>query len=438
MNDLNRLAHRLQELLTRTADRLARQTGFVQRQRQVTGSNFAQTLIFTWMANPQASTSRMLITAAAVGLNAKRQSLEERFTLQAAEFLKQLLAAATTTAVGAAVDIPVLNRFTSVEVLDSSTVALPDDLAAVHHGGQSGTTQTAKAAVKLSVALDLKTGALRGPTLSDGRSADLAVPSAQTAPPKGGLQLADLSYFCLRKFARWGRDRSYWLSRLKLSTVVMDARGRRLNLLKTLRACGQRVLDLNVSLGVEARLPCRLIAVRVPARVARQRRNRLRAEARRRNEPVSSQALALAAWTILVTNVPRRLLSAAEALVLARMRWQIELLFKLWKSGGGIDEWVGAQSAKALCAVYGKLLAMVVQHWAIVVGCWSEVDRSPTKAAWVLSALALSLATALRDAERLVWVLGHAQQLMQQSCRMEHHKKSPTSHRRLLNIGTDP
>jgi hypothetical protein len=311
-------------------------------------------------------------------------------------------------------------------------------LAAVHHGGQSGTTKTAKAAVKLTVGLDLKTGALRGPQLSDGRSADLAVPTAQAAPPKRGLQLADLSYFCLHKFARWGRDQSYWLSRLKLSTTVFDARGRRLNLLKTLRASGKRVLDRNVSLGVEAHLPCRLIAVRVPAQVARQRRNRLRAEARRRNEPVSSQALALAAWTILVTNVPRRLLSAAEALVLAQMRWQIELLFKLWKSGGAIDEWVGAKSAKALCTVYGKLLAMVVQHWAIVVGCWSQADRSPTKAAWVLGAVALSLAAALRDAERLVWVLGQAQQLMQLSCGMEQHNKAPTSHGKLLNLGTDP
>ena len=48
---------------------------------------------------------------------------------------------------------------------------------------------------------------------------------------------------------------------------------------------------------------------------------------------------ATATWTIVVTNVPRELLNVEEAMLLARLRWQIELLFKLWKSHGGIDEW---------------------------------------------------------------------------------------------------
>ena len=60
LNSLYRLAHALQKLLTRTADRLARETRLVMRQRKVTGSNFAQTLIFTWLASPKATGSRRL------------------------------------------------------------------------------------------------------------------------------------------------------------------------------------------------------------------------------------------------------------------------------------------------------------------------------------------------------------------------------------------
>jgi hypothetical protein len=37
--------------------------------------------------------------------------------------------------------------------------------------------------------------------------------------------------------------------------------------------------------------------------------------------------LSLADWTILLTNIPRRLLSLPEELVMARLRWQIERLF---------------------------------------------------------------------------------------------------------------
>jgi hypothetical protein len=183
VSDLNRLAHTLQELLTDTADRLARETHFIQRQRRITGSHFAQALVFSFLGDSQATASRIQCTAAAVGLQVTRQSWEERYTPRGVAFLKRLLAAATARMAQSSVVIPLLDRFTTVEVLDSSIVALPAALAAVYRGGQSGTTRGDQAAVKLTVGLDLKCGALRGPELADGRSADLAAELAQADPP---------------------------------------------------------------------------------------------------------------------------------------------------------------------------------------------------------------------------------------------------------------
>jgi hypothetical protein len=97
--------------------------------------------------------------------------------------------------------------------------------------------------------------------------------------------------------------------------------------------------------------------------VAQKRRQRLRDYAKRRNERVSELGLKFADWTVVVTNVPRNLLNVQETMVLVRVRWQIELVFKLWKSHGGIDEWSTSRPYKALCTVYAKLLAMVVEHW---------------------------------------------------------------------------
>ncbi len=51
------------------------------------------------------------------------------------------------------------------------------------------------------------------------------------------------------------------------------------------------------------------------------------------HEP-SAEALYLAGWTLLVTNVPRQRLCLPEALVLLRLRWQIERLSRLWKEDG--------------------------------------------------------------------------------------------------------
>jgi hypothetical protein len=437
MDDLNRLARQMQDLLTTTADRTARECGFVKRLRKVTGANFAQALVFTWLGEPGASQSSLQGTAATVGLELSRQGLEQRFTPQATEFLKRLLADATTRLIGASVAIPLMDRFTSFEVLDSSIVALPDELAEVYRGGHSGTTPGEKAAVKLTVGLDLKTGALRGPALGDGRAADLSSALATADPPKGGLALADLNYFSLEKFQSWGRAGAYWVSRLKVRTAVFDGPGRRLDVSAALRAAGDRDVDLDVRLGAGQRLACRLIARKVPPAVAELRRQRLREKSQRRGDPVSALALALCDWTILVTNVPRAMLSVAEAVAVARMRWQIELVFKLWKGHGGIDEWNSRLPYKALCSVYGKLLAMVVGHWTIVTGCWSHPDRSPTKAARMIGKFALGLALAIRSLKRLREVLRQAKRVLEIACRME-RRKSRNAHDMILCFGAEP
>jgi hypothetical protein len=81
-----------------------------------------------------------------------------------------------------------------------------------------------------------------------------------------------------------------------------------------------------------------------------------------------------------------------------------------------------------LCEAYGKLLAQVVRHWVIVVGAWSRRDRSLTKAAAIVAALAMSLAATIRSVRRLRWVLGHARQMMQPTARIDKRRASPNAH----------
>jgi hypothetical protein len=428
----------MQALLTTRADELARSCGFVRRARKVTGANFAQALVFTALADPEAPESRLHATAALVGLTASRQALDKRFTPAAAEFLRGLLAAAVAQAVATPVTLPLLRRFAAVVVLDSSVVALADELADLYRGGRSGTTATAKAAVKLTVGLDLVSGALRGPELSAGRAADLSATLATADPPPGHLQIADQSYFSLTKFARWSRSGAFWLSRLKAGTAVYDPKGRRIDLVGRLGAAGVADVDLDVTPGSQERSACRLIARRVPADVAAARRARLRETCRRRGNAVSALSLALCDWTVLVTNVPRDLLSVAEAIALARLRWQIELIFKLWKSVGRIDEFRRTRPYEALCELYAKLLAQVVRHWVIVVGAWSRRDRSLVKAAAIVRTMALSLAAAVGSVRRLRRVLSQVRQMMEIAARMDRRRAAPNAHDRIFGLDPGP
>ncbi len=172
---------------------------------------------------------------------------------------------------------------------------------------------------------------------------------------------------------------------------------------------------------------------RVPPAVATARRRRRRADATRRGQTPRARARAWADWTILITNAPPALLSLRAALVLLRARWPIDLLFTLWKSHGHIDESRSATPWRLLCAVHATLLAMVVQHWLLLVGCWSYPDRSLVKAARTVRAHALSLAGALPAAARLAAARAVIQRCVAAGCRLNRRKKKPTTYQWLLH-----
>jgi hypothetical protein len=422
----------MREVLTTTADTAAKATQFVQRTSPLGGATFSQTLVFGFLGNPQASLEELTQTAATLGVPITPQALDQRFTPAAAACLEQVLRAAITRVLAAdPVAIPLLERFTAVYVQDSSTIVLPDALAAVWQGCGGTTTAGTAAALKFQVRLELRTGKLEGPQLQDGRASDRAA-LVPTTLPGGALWLADLGYWRLDTLQTLEQQGVYWLSRLQVQTAIYDTAGQQRDLLALLDAQSAETVDLAVTLGEVHRLPARLLAVRVPQAVADERRRRWRAVARKKGRMVSARRLALAAWTMLVTNVPSDRLTVREALVLGRARWQIELLFKLWKSHGRVDESRSLKPWRILCEVYAKLLAMVVQHWLFLVSCWAYPHRSLTKAAQTVQKHALHVASAFGRLPSLVRAITTVQRCLAAGCRMNRRKKHPNTYQLLL------
>jgi hypothetical protein len=129
-------------------------------------------------------------------------------------------------------------------------------------------------------------------------------------------------------------------------------------------------------------------------------------------------------WTILLTNVPAERLSAPEVRVIMRARWQIELLWRLWKERGQIDIWRSEKPMRILCEIYAKLLAMVVQHWIVLTGCWHAPDRSMVKASLAVQSLATTYALTMVRPISSVDVLQICHDAMDQSrlnCSTQRH-----------------
>jgi hypothetical protein len=117
----------------------------------------------------------------------------------------------------------------------------------------------------------------------------------------------------------------FWITRLKLGTTMYGSEGQRLELASWLSDSQASSLDLQVSLGEQHRLTCRLIAVRVSLELADRRRQVLHEWAQKKQKPISAQRLKLAEWIVVVTNVPEDRLSAHEVLTMLRVRWQVDL-----------------------------------------------------------------------------------------------------------------
>ena len=394
---VHQVSRTLQKLLKEDADRIGRESGFIKRQRKLTGASFAQALVFGYQANPKASLEELCQSAGICGVEISPQGLQERLkTKQAAEFLKQLLVQSLAYMVrGEAVDIDFLGQFKGVYLQDSTTINLPGALSEVWAG--PGNQLGATALLKVQTNYDYQRGPLEL-TLASGRLHD--GPLQQVNLPAGSLRLADLAYFKVQAFETLNARKAYWLSRLPARVGIYQA-DQVVNIARWLEQQDQTQLDTTVELTAQ-RFACRLIAFRVPKEVAQHRRQRVLEAAKSRPHQLRPETLALCDWTVIVTNLPADRLSLEQALILLRLRWQIELIFKLWKQAMHFDHWPSQNPYQILCAVYAKLLALIIQHWLLLLsGCWSLPNRSLVKAAQTLRKHAFHIAASLFSLPRL-------------------------------------
>lgn len=434
MTSIPELAGKMETVLTSVPNDNGRSTGFVQRNSKMTAAVFTQTLVLGWLHNPAATLEALTQTAASLGVDITPQGLDQRFSAGAAVLLRKVLESAVTQVVTAnPVAIPILQRFSAVVIQDSSTITLPPDLTTVWQGCGGNGDQGA-AALKIQIRLDISSGALEGPLLQDGRSQDRSSPLQDTPLPVGALRLADLGYFSLDVLRDIDAQGAFFVSRLQVQTALFDEQGNRLDPLELLQKRGPAQVDTVIYIGAVHRLRVRLVAVRVAEDVANERRRRLKAEARHKGQAVSKARLALADWTIYITNAPAELLSMQDVLVLARARWQVELLFKLWKQHGQIDEWRSTKPYRILCEVYAKLTAMVIQHWLLLVGCWEYPDRSLVKGAQTVRGYALMLASALAGMVQIGLVIEQIAHCLALGCRMNRRRKKPNTYQLLMDL----
>jgi len=434
MTSIPQVAEAIRRILTEEADQLAREVGFIQRERVLSGADFVQTLLLGWLQEPEIAYDGLTQVLGRRDVSITASGLSQRFTPEAAALLQRVLERLSAEQLEVeAVDLPLLKQFTAVIVEDSSILVLPEELAQMWRGC-GGSAGMSEAALKLFVRWDVLCGKLEGLALEQGRRNDKRGPLAVEDLPDGCLYVADLGFFGVQRLTqvvgraagRRGRRKRYFVSRYQTKTVLLTRSGHRIKLRGVLPQQVGQVVEFGALLGQVGRLPVRVIVQRVPKEVADERRERIRETAQAHGRQPDEEVLYLADWTIVLTNVPRKRLSTEQVLVILRLRWQIERLFRLWKEHGHIDEWRSKKPWRILCEVYAKLGAMLIQQWLTQLGCWQDPHRSLVKAAQVVRREAGQLMVALYRGGVAATVASIVR-CMQSGCRLNTRKTYPNT-----------
>ena len=432
----------LHDLFTDTARDLARLTDFSQRERLLTGPAFAQALVFCLLHDPDSTLDDFADFASRhLGVRVTPNAFDERFGKAAARFLLALFLEAFKRRLASARPglLPLLRRFEGVYLRDATTVPLPARLAELFPG-RVGRAGGPAAALKLVLEVEVGSGQFAEASVLPGTANDRSAATAAKGLPKGALLLEDMGFLAGDRLQDYVDQGVYVLTRVPAWTAFFERKGtgyRRLDLLKWLRGLegngGQR--EVYVFHGQKVRL--RLLAVRVPPEVARQRRERVRREARERGRPVSQKKLDLCEWAVLATNAPEGLIGVREAFEVRRVRWQVELVFELFKSEGGVGRTRSGKPWRVLAELFAKLPAMVVQQWVLLAAGYAMLRHSARRAARRVRRAAGYVLEALGGEQALAREVALLAAVLRRHCRVASRRKEPSTLDRLAALDPD-
>jgi len=343
----------------------ARRTGFVQRASKITGKVFLALLTLGQWSAAKTSLAQLAAKAAQLAdpVDVSPEALQQRMNRRALAFLRELIqtAFAKLHTADTVCDEDLLTPFSHVYLADSTGFALPASLREAFPGTGGS---AAPAGAKIQLVWDYKISTLAhfafGPgNLPDNKYVDTVV----SLLGKGALGLFDLGYFKLTAFADIVAAGAYFLSRVQHQATVLEAvagRLRPVDLGQGLRMESRALVEKAVFLGVQERVATRLIAVRVPESVVNERRRKARRNAKKRGHTPSQAHLTLLAWNLFITNVPGTVWTSETVWKVYALRWQIELVFKAWKSPLHLATLPSKTVNSTLCYLSGRRLLILL------------------------------------------------------------------------------
>lgn len=345
-------------------DQLARDKGFVQRKSRLDASRFLDLLIFCDQGLDQLSLEDMANGFCEQHeITISKQAIQERFNNQAVDFMTSLLREVLSSHLDTAqIDKSKYTRFNRVLIKDSTRYTLPESYSEVFkgHGGCGS-----KAQISIQYEYDLLTNTTKKLELTEAcRNDQFDSRETLESIQKGDLLLRDLGYVSQDYLKHVFGQQAYFLNRLNSRWNVYDLENKMIDFSKIVRKLNKNsipFLEIEVKI---ASMPMRMVISKVSSQVYEQRIRKAERSAHGRHKV--SKEFKMRAWlNIFITNVPKNWIDTHQVCKAYGLRWQVELIFKIWKSQAKIDKMKPMKIQRFQCQLIARMIWLMIHYQAL-------------------------------------------------------------------------
>jgi hypothetical protein len=343
-------------------EKLSKQHGFIQKTRIL---DLATTIkLLSYAAQGIGSltlTNYCTFVEEQISKSITKQSMAERFSQRSINFVKALLEKVLTQKL--ALKNLKQDKFKKIMLIDSTGFELCPKFSHAFKGTNNS------GGLKIQYAFDLISGGISVFDVTNGVMPDSNYSTTQNIEPEV-LYIQDLGYFTMEGFEKIQKNGGYFLSRYSTSCSLYNSQDKKeksidfVALVAMFLSVGKSSCSTKYYLSQKQRLPIRFVMFPVPEEIAKERMTKRRKKGNAKSNP-KPETIANSKVTIYITNVPENILSDEKIRAAYKLRWAIELTFKIWKSVFKLDEVKNMSLNRFLTLFYFKLIILLIDFQVV-------------------------------------------------------------------------
>ena len=384
---IRQLLKSLKELyLIEVVEKVAFKTKFMKRKSKITPEIFLSLCLFGGEDLCRSSLLQLRSRLEArENITISPQALDQRFNKKSVEFLKSIFNEMFKKQNTILRDEESLlkSHFKAIKVVDSTTIILPEHLKTTYRGSGGSASD---AAVKVQLQLDLLTGSFINCDISEAVSNDADyLPALEKSIEEKELHLKDLGYFNLEHINILENSGAYYISKLKSTSAIyikndnpeINAKGKikKSSIYKKVDiqeiaeplAEGETIEISDIYIGKD-KLKTKLILTKLTQECKLNREKKFLKDVKKGKKALSDKNIFWNGINIYITNIPNSILSKDQIHDIYSLRWQVELMFKIWKSIFKIHDVKKVKLERFQCFLYARLISLLLTSSIVSTG----------------------------------------------------------------------